>query len=157
MRRLLMVASIVALVSWANITAAEPVAYPTKGQSFDQQNRDEYECHQWAQKETGVDPVAVAEQATAASQSSSGAKSGLGGAASGAGLGAIRGAASGDAGAGAMQGAGMGRLIAVIRSRRQMEQQQKAGAAENADLRGQLDKYDSAYSACLTGRGYSVK
>ena len=158
MRRLLIVASMVALVSWANnATAAEPVAYPTKGQSFDQQNRDEYECHQWAQKETGVDPVAVAEQATGTAKSSSGAKSGLGSGATGAGVGAIRGAASGDAGAGALHGAGMGRLIAVIRSRRQMEQQKEAGAAENADLRAQLDKYDRAYSACLIGRGYSVK
>jgi hypothetical protein len=70
----------------------------------------------------------------------------------------MRGAASGGgAGAGALQGAGMGRLIAVIRSRRQMEQQKQAGATENAELRAQLDKYDSAYSACLTGRGYSVK
>src|SRR5262245_43368974 len=69
MRRVLIVASMAALVSRANITAAEPVAYPTKGQSADQQNRDEYECHEWAQKETGVDPVAVAEQAAGTSKS----------------------------------------------------------------------------------------
>jgi hypothetical protein len=157
MRGFLIVASMVALVCRASSTAAEPVAYPTKGQSFDKQNRDEYECHQWAQKETGVDPVAVAEQATSTSKSGSDGKPGLGSGASGAAMGAMRGAAEGDAGAGALHGAGMGRLIAVIRSRRQMEQQKQAGATEDADLRAQLDKYDRAYAACLTGRGYAVK
>jgi len=49
------------------------------------------------------------------------------------------------------------RLIAVIRSRRQMEKQQDTGSAQSAAVRAQLDKYDRAYSACLTGRGYSVK
>ena len=29
------------------------VAYPTGGQSADQQAKDEYECQQWAQRETG--------------------------------------------------------------------------------------------------------
>ena len=145
---------VVALLS-ASVAAAEPVAYPTKGQSSDQQNRDEYECHESAQKETGVDPVALAEQTTA--PSSSGSKSGLGSGASGAGLGAIRGAADGDAGAGALHGAGMGRLIAVVRSRRQMEKQQDAASAQSADVRSKLDKYDQSYSTCLTGRGYTVK
>ena len=157
MHRVVIVASMVSLVTWASIVAAEPVAHPAKGQSFDKQNRDQYECHGIAQKETGVDPVAVAEQATAASKSDSGQKPGMGSGLGGAGIGAMRGAADGDAGAGALHGAGMGRLIAVIRSRRQMEQQKQAGQAENADLRGQLDKYDRAYAACMTGRGYEVK
>src|SRR5689334_2684757 len=157
MHRVVIVASMVALVCGASVAAAEPVAYATKGQSFDKQNRDEYECHGIAQKETGVDPVAVAEQATAASKSDSGRKPGLGSGAGGAAMGAMRGAAGGDAGAGALHGAGMGRLIAVIRSRRQMEQQQQAGAVQNADLRAQLDKYDRAYAACMSGRGYQVK
>ena len=147
---------IAALVLFAGVAAAEPVAYPAKGQSFDQQNRDEYACHEQAQKETGVDPVAVAEQATASANPDSGGKSGLGSGLRGAGIGAVRGAAGGDAGASALHGAGMGRLIAVIRSRRQMEQQQ-AGSSENSELRAQLDKYDRAYSACLTGHGYTVK
>jgi hypothetical protein len=145
---------VVALVS-ARVAGAEPVAYPMNGQSSDQQNRDEYECHQSAQKETGVDPVALAEQTTA--PSSSGSKGGLGSGLSGAGLGAVRGAADGDAGAGALHGAGMGRLIAVVRSRRQMEKQQDATSKQNADVRAQLDKYDQSYTTCLTGRGYSVK
>ena len=30
--------------------------YPAKGQSQDQQERDRYECHSWAVKQTGFDP-----------------------------------------------------------------------------------------------------
>ena len=150
-----LILSIMAGLLSASVAGAEPVAYPAKGQSSDQQNRDEYECHESAQKETGVDPVALAEQATA--PSSSGSKSGPGSGLPSAGIGAMRGAADGDAGAGALHGAGMGRLIAVVRSRRQMEKQQEAASDKNADVRAQLDKYDRAYSACLTGRGYSVK
>src|SRR5262245_25804708 len=105
MRRSHVIASITVFVLSASVAAAEPVAYPAKGQSSDQQNRDEYECHQWAQKETGVDPVAVAEQATSTAKSGSGGKPGIGGAVGGAGLGALRGAAEGDAGGGALHGA----------------------------------------------------
>jgi hypothetical protein len=151
------IASIAALVLSASAALAEPVAYPAKGQSPDQQNRDEYECHQSAQQETGVDPVALAEQATASPTPTSEKKSGLGSGLGGAGLGAARGAASGDAGAGALHGAGMGRLMAVIRSRRQMEKQKEEGSTKDSQLHAQLEKYDAAYTACLTGRGYTVK
>ena len=37
--------------------AAEPEVYPAKGQTPEQQERDEFECHQWATKDTGVDPA----------------------------------------------------------------------------------------------------
>jgi len=156
MRRSSVIVSIVTALLSASVAAAEPVAYPTKGQSAEKQNRDEYECHEQAQKETGVDPVAVAEQSMASSGSAKGG-GGMGSGLSGAGLGAIRGAAEGDAGGGALHGAGMGRLIAVIRSRRQMEKQQDAASEKSADARAQLEKYDQAYGACLTKRGYSVK
>jgi hypothetical protein len=140
------------LVGLARVALAEPVAYPAKGQSAEQQNKDEYECHQWATKETGVDPVALAEQS--AGDGGAGAKGTAGSGLSGAGIGAMRGAADGDAAGGAMHGMMMGRLIATMRSRRQMEQQQQTAGAE---VKAQLQKYDQAYGACLTGRGYSVK
>jgi hypothetical protein len=157
MHRFHAIASIAALALSASVAGAEPVAYPAKGQSSDQQNRDEYECHAQAQQETGVDPVALAEQATASPTPTSEKKSGLGSGLSGAGIGVARGAASGDAGAGALHGAGMGRLIAVIRSRRQMEKQKEEASTKNSQLHAQLEKYDGAYTACLTGRGYTVK
>jgi hypothetical protein len=152
MHRAVIAASMVALVCGAGIAAAEPVAYPTKGQSSDRQKRDENECRGQAQKETGVDPVAVAEQATA-SKSDSGGKPGPGSAAGGAALGAMRGAADGNAAGGAAHGAARGRLFGAIRARRQEQKQEQASAQQNADLRAQLDRYNGAYAACLTKRG----
>jgi hypothetical protein len=72
-------------------------------------------------------------------------------------MGAARGAISGDAGAGAMQGVGIGRLIHAVRARRQMEEQQTAAAQAQQERQAQLQKYDRAFGACLTGRGYTVQ
>jgi hypothetical protein len=135
--------------------ATEPVVYPAKGQSAEQQERDEFECHQWATKDTGVDPVALAEQQLAATPQTAQRKGG--GGAAGAGLGAAGGAIEGDAAAGAARGFGIGRMISVMRSKRQLREQQSANTQDAAALQTQLQTYDRAYAACLTGRGYSVK
>ena len=141
---------------FATVAAAtEPEVYPAKGQTEQQQERDQYECHQWATKDTGVDPVALAEQKLATPAPAK--KGGMGGAAGGAALGAAGGAMEGDAAAGASRGFGIGRMISVIKAKRQLREQQSAASAQGAELQGQLDKYDRAYAACLTGRGYSVK
>ncbi len=132
--------------------AAEPEVLPAKGQSAEQQERDQYECHNIATRETGVDPVALAEQKLAAPTPER-----RGGAAGGAGMGAIRGAIDGDAGAGAARGAGMGRMISVLRAKRQLREQHPADTDDGAAIHGQLDRYDRAYGACLTARGYTVK
>src|SRR5512147_1567822 len=99
--------------------AAEPVVYPAKGQTAEQQERDQFECHEWATKDTGVDPVALAEQKLGTPAPA--AKEGeLGGAARGAGMGAAGGAMEGDAAAGAARGFGIGRMISVIKAKRQL-------------------------------------
>ena len=154
MRWMLMIAC---WCSAAYATAAwggEPEVYPAKGQTAEQQERDQYECHEWATKETGVDPVALAEQKLSPTPS---AEHGLGGAGASAGIGAMRGAAEGDAAGGAARGFGIGRMISVLRAKRQLREQQSANTQEKSTLNEQLDKYDRAYSACLTGRGYTVK
>ena len=133
--------------------AQDLFVYPARGQSDEQTARDKEECHDWAVKQTGVDPVQLAAAATAPPKSEGGA----GGALGGAGLGAARGAISGDAGAGAMQGVGIGRLIHAVRARRKMEEQQNAAAQAQQDRQAQLQKYDRAFGACLTGRGYTVQ
>lgn len=38
-------------------TVDDPIVYPKKSQSSDQQAADQYECHQWAQTQTGFDPT----------------------------------------------------------------------------------------------------
>jgi len=153
MDRTFMLVCAVSVVLAAAALADEPVVYPAKGQSAEQQERDQFACHEWATKETGVDPVALAEQKLNA-PTPSGREGGAGrGAAMGAGVGAME----GDAGAGAARGFGIGRMISVLRAKRQLREHQSADAQETSSLHEQLDKYDRAYSACLTGRGYTVK
>ena len=139
------------LLQGAGLGAQDLYVYPTKNQSDEQIGRDKEECHDWAVKQTRVDPVTMAAQPAASS------KSGGGGAVGGAAMGAARGAMSGEAGAGAMQGIGIGRLVHAIRARRQMEEQQDTQAKEQQQRQAQLQKYDRAYGACLTGRGYTVQ
>ena len=135
--------------------ATEPVVYPAKGQTEQQQERDQFECHEWATKDTGVDPVALAEQKLTAPTPAK--KEGVGGAARGAEMGAVGGAMEGDASAGAARGFGIGRMVSVIKAKRQLREQQSASTSEGSAIHAQLDTYDRAYAACLTGRGYSVK
>jgi predicted lipid-binding transport protein (Tim44 family) len=134
--------------------AQDVFVYPTRNQTDEQMARDKEECHDWAVKQTGVDPVTMA----AAQPSASGQQSGSGGgAAGGAAMGAARGAMSGDAAAGAARGVGIGRLVHAIRARRQMEEQQDAQVKQQQQVQAQLQKYDRAFGACLTGRGYTVQ
>ena len=42
--------------------AQQQIIYPSKGQTPEQQNKDQGECYVWAKQQTGVDPVAVAQQ-----------------------------------------------------------------------------------------------
>ena len=128
----------IAVGSWA----AHPYVYPAKGQTAEQQQKDQWECHQWAVKQTGFDPSQPVEQSVPR-------HSAMGGAARGAALGAAAGAIGGDAGKGAAIGAAVGGLGTIMRDRRANEAQQQAYNNSSAD-------YDRAYGACLRGRGYTV-
>ena len=153
MQRLVLIASLASLAFVTAVAAAEPEVYPAKGQTAEQQERDQFECHEWATKDTGVDPEQLAEQKLAAPPPSTHD----GGAAASAGMGAVRGATEGDAAAGAARGFGIGRMVQVLKAKRQLREQQSTTTQEGAAIHGQLDTYDRAYAACLTGRGYSVK
>jgi len=122
--------------------------YPAKGQSADKQAKDQQECHDWAVQQTGVDPVKLAQQT-----SEKPASAGMTGSAA---LGAARGAADGETGAGAARGVGIGRVIAMARARRQMQEEHDADMQKHEQREAQLGKFDRAYTACLTGRGYTV-
>ena len=49
------------------------------------------------------------------------------------------------------------RLVHAIRARRQMEEQHQASLQQHQQRQSLLQNYDRAFSACLTGRGYSVQ
>ena len=44
-------------------SAQKSIIYPAKGQSAEQQKKDEGVCHIWAKDSTGIDPAAVAQSA----------------------------------------------------------------------------------------------
>jgi hypothetical protein len=145
-------AAVLVVVGPGRLAAQDLFVYPAKGQSEEQSGRDKEECHGWAVTQTGVDPEKLAADATAPPPAS-----GAGGGLEGAGVGAARGAMSGDAGAGAIRGIGIGRLFRAVRARRQMEEQHKTATQSHEQRQAQLQRYDRAYSACLTGRGYTVQ
>jgi hypothetical protein len=124
--------------------AQQLFAFPKKGQSQEQQNKDRYECHTFASQQTGFDPSAPAPQAPAmtntappprsdAEVKSAGKGSVVGGAAVGAAGGAIIGGVSGGssrAGKGALIGAGAGALLGAGRRRRKQNEARNAQRAE---------------------------
>ena len=134
--------------------AQKPVVYPAKGQSAEQQQKDQAECDVWAKQTTGIDPVAVATAPTPAPGSTVGGGQRLGGAARGAAGGAMIGAIAGDAGTGAAAGAVVGTMAGGRRARQQQAQQQQAAEAQKQQT---ISTYYRAFAACLEGRGYAIK
>jgi hypothetical protein len=136
---------------------ADMYVYPAKGQNKEQQDKDEYECHNWAVEQTGVDPMKLAESASSTTESTvSTSGSTVSGAARGAALGAIGGAIAGDAGKGAAIGAAAGGLLGHRQARKQIDAQHEAEEQQKAQMSKALDQYDKAYATCLQGRGYTV-
>jgi hypothetical protein len=139
------------LVSWTSLItlaaavsacasgpSAQPSAYvyPQKGQTADQQARDTSACQAWAKQQTGFDPL---------TDSAKGAGVGaLVGAVGGAAAGAAIGAATGNAGTGAAIGAAAGGIGG-------------AGVGGTYNYSKSRDGYDRAFSACMSGRGYTVR
>ena len=150
--------SVVALASVLLTTAAsaqQMFIYPQRGQSPEQQQRDQFECHQWAVQQTGFDPTRTG--ATTVPQAAGTTASPLRGAAGGAAIGAVGGAIGGNAGKGAAIGAATGAVFGGMRRNAQAREQQSQQAAMNAQVEGQVSAYNRALAACLTGRGYTVQ
>lgn len=129
---------------------AKPFVYPAKGQSAEQQKADESTCYSWAVNQTGFDPSKSAPQAESqAPKSATGVTPGTGirGAARGAIIGEVIG---GEAGAGAAAGAVAAR--GESRRRNSAENQQHSAGTSK-----QQEAFTRAESACLEGRGYTVK
>jgi hypothetical protein len=137
------------------------IVYPNKGQSKQQQEKDEFECYKWAKGQSGFDPMG-APKATAPPPAKEAPQGGVGrGAARGALVGVTAGAIAGDAGKGAAIGAASGALIGGMRRRdqtaREGQKQEQWEKEQAANYQQGRANYDRAYSACLEGRGYTVK
>jgi hypothetical protein len=153
--------------------ATTPVVYPSNGQTAQQQDKDRYECHDWARAQSGFDPArapaAPPSQGIAAQTPSTAQDSATGAMARGAAGGAAiaelsskdvgHGAAAGLLGAGAIHKL-QERQAAQARQQQQATQQQAAQqqvAQQQAALEQQRAMYGRAFAACLEGRGYVVK
>ena len=135
--------------------------FPAKGQSQEQLERDKYECYAWAKRQTGFDPMEVP-KATSPPPAQEAPRGGLfRGAARGATVGVVGGAIAGDAGKGAAIGAASGALIGGMRRRDQARRQQQAeqqwAQEQAAEYSQRRNEYNRAYTACLEGKGYTVK
>jgi hypothetical protein len=152
------IAAAVALIALGQATlvhAQAPIVYPAKGQSGQQQQRDQGECHTWSVNTTGVDPAALASRSSPApSGPAVGGGERMGGALRGAIGGAAIGAIAGDAGKGAAIGAVGGTMVGGHRARQNQAAQQQQAQSQKQQ---QINTYYRAYGACLEGRGYTIK
>jgi hypothetical protein len=143
-------------------------AYPQNNQTPDQQERDRYECNAWAVKQTGFDPSAPNvpphdRYRVVAAGPPPGTGTAIG-AITGAILGAVV-AGPRDAGAGLVVGGVAGGLVGTAAEQQQRAAAEQQAAAINdartaqevAAIDARASNYRRALSACLEGRGYTVK
>ena len=162
-RRLTLLMSVVLLLGLPVLGGAQPWVYPDRGQSTQQQEFDRGQCYSWAVAQTGFDPanprVATGPPPPMMQPGPDGSM--FRGAFRGAALGAIGGAIGGDAGKGAAIGAGVGGLFGGFRRMEQLQQEQQMQANYAAQQQGAMaqghNNYDRAFSACMAGRGYTVR
>ena len=143
--------------------SSEVYAYPLHAQSAQQQDRDHYECSQWATQQTGFDPSAPGvpphQQVRVVS---AGPPPGTGTA-----VGAVTGAVIGAAVArpwetatGALAGAVVGGAIGSTVDAANAQQAHEVLVSDRRQAAIQEQKatnYRRAISACLDARGYSVR
>lgn len=131
--------------------------YPSKGQSQQQQKKDEYECYVWAIEQSGIDPLNTPK--TQAAPEQTGPTGGaVVGAAKGAAAGAAIGAIAGDAGKGAAIGAVAGGLSGRRQGKQAQAQANQQSQAQAAATDAQMkETFQKAFAVCLEGKGYTIK
>ena len=132
-------------------------AFPAKDQTPQQQQSDEFACYSWAKQDSGFDPIAAGSNAAASGYSAPPVGLGIGGAAVGAAGGVALGAIAGDAGKGAAIGATAGGIRGRMVQRRAQAQAQQQAQAKSQTQKAGLENFKRAFSACMEGKGYSVK
>lgn len=157
---------VVAVFFTTSVMAQDFVIYPAKGQSQEQMEKDKFECYSWAKQQSGFDPMetpkatAPPPQQSGASVAGGAVRGGIGGAALGAGIGAIAGGGKG-AGKGAAIGGLAGGTLGAAKSSAQKKQDEQARQQWEQEQAAQYNQkrsgYNRAYSACLEGKGYTVK
>jgi hypothetical protein len=163
-RKVILIAAlfpVVAMIVASADVLAKAYIYPNKGQTPEQQQKDEFECYTWARQQTGFDPM----QQPRASSPPPQREAPKGGVARGAVRGGLTGLAvgkiAGDSNKGWKVGAVGGGLIGGMRRRDQVRKQQHAeqqwAQEQAAQYRRARNEYDRAHAACLGARGYTVR
>jgi hypothetical protein len=145
-------AAIAACALAAAAWAQQPIIYPAKGQSQQQQNADMGQCRSWATQNTGIDPAQVAQRASnqppPPEPQGERVKGALIGGVVGGAIGGSDGAAGG-AVVGIMAGGARQRQKQRDASQQQQQNQQYA--------QSQLATYNRAVAACMEARGYTIR
>jgi hypothetical protein len=138
-------------------SALKLYVFPSKNQSNDQQKKDEYECYKWSIQQSGIDPLNLPEIKAAPVQTGPDGKV-VGSAAKGAIVGAAIGSISGDAGDGAAVGAIAGGAGGIRQKRAtQARQEEQAKMDVQQQKQAMADSFKKAFSACIEGKGYTIK
>lgn len=138
------------------------LAYPGRGQGEAQLDRDRYECHLWAVRQSHFDPSAPGTPEPYRVRVEPGPPPGTT-TAVGAVTGAVLGAAVAgrhDEGAGAVVGAVAGAAIGAAAEQDRAERTHRADAGDTRRMQTYADAaaaYRRAISACLEGRGYTIR
>jgi hypothetical protein len=125
-----------------------------------QQDRDRYECHDWARGQSGYDPAqpGAAGSVPAAQQVPSAGPSPTEMARGAAGGAAIAELTHHDAGRGAATGLVASSVISRVREQQAMQARQAQQASQRQAERSQArSMYERGFSACMEARGYVVK
>ena len=137
-----------AALHFAVLAAAQkPAVYPAKGQSAQQQKKDDGACYGWAKSNTGIDPAVVAQTPSPPSGPAVGGGERVRGAARGAVVGEV-------AGGNAREGAAVGAVVGGSRARKNQAAQQQQAQDQKTQT---MDTFYRAYGACMEGKGYTVK
>lgn len=155
MKTVLQISGLLVAAVFAAGAVAQSFVYPAKGQSPEQQKKDEGECHTWAVQQSKYDPANPPAAAQTAQQPTTATGATRGSGARGAARGAVVGGVVGDDD-GARTGAAAGAVAGRAQSRRQNQAQAQQQASSQQDQAG-LSAYNRARAACLEGRGYTVK
>lgn len=136
--------------------------YPGRGQSPEQTERDRYECHNWAVQQAGFDPsqagLPANERVLVTPANPPGAATAFG-AVAGAILGAVV-AGPRNAGGGAIVGAIAGGAVGAssdVNAQAAAAQEQAHYDRQAANRQMAAANYRRAMTACLDGRGYTVR
>ena len=156
---LIMVSTFLLLTGVAS--AQELSIYPSKDQSTDQMEQDKFQCYSWAKNESGFDPMAIPTASAPPPQKEAQKGGVVKGGAKGAVAGGAIGAITGNTKKGLKVGAATGAVTGGVRRSKQTKSEDKKRKdweqQQGQQYQQGRNNYNRAYSACLEGRGYSVK